>query len=551
MDRKHGIWFFLTLVMLIIVYLVAGTYYETDDEGLYKIAFHNAPTFTSFYLIHHALTKYIYIYLYQVNGHIPWYDILNYFFLLIAIYKISNILYREFFLMGKRENGWRMLCILISVSFFYWHFISFNYLRLAILLGATSAWDLGRYYLSGKRSYRIFIYNAALFFWAVNTRLEGAWLGAIISIPAQLIIYSAGIRKFTKVVMVLVALTIPVLALNYLRDSDKANESFVKREKYIFSMFEGQYANFSIPLNTPLDSIGTESIKRFFLVDQKGVSFDFLDAVFDRPVISWKNFADTQRNAYKLLYALQLSFIKGTLPFFLLIMLSLLCYKNRKSILAVAYAMYGLFLFSLIVWLLKAEPRVLEPGMNLLLFFLCVLFLKITPPLQLKRATLFLMFIIIGVTAAGFLTHQEPYQSLSEDSKEREIFIENLRHNLSDKTVFINNSYYHFALANPFCEYSPSITTQVISTDIPYINIPAQLTSFCGPTNYLQFLDCWQHIPNAVLVSDSGYVDFIKRYTKIVYNRNLIFTNIDSLIPNHFITPDGERKCNYYRLENK
>lgn len=551
MNKKQVISFSATLLMLIMLFLALGTYYETDDEGLYKIAFHNSAHLNEFYLLHHAFTKYIYILLYQVNGYIPWYDILNYFFLLIAIHKTSNILYREVFLLAEHENKWRMLCIVISVSLFYWHFISFNYLRLAILLGAVSSWGLAGYYFSDKRSYRVLIYNAALFFWALNTRLEGAWLGAIISMPALLIINSNAIKKFIKPCMALVILTLPVLAFNYIRDSDKANESFVKREKYIFSMFEGQYANFSIPINTRIDSIGIESIQRFFLVDQKGVSFNFLDAVFDRPVISWKNFSDTQRNSYKLLCAFYLTFTNGTLPFVLLIMLSLLFYKNRRFGLSAAYAIYGVLLFSLISWTLKPEPRMLEPGMHLLLFFLCILFFKTVKPQQLNRAIFISIFMITIVTGVGFLSHQEQYQSLSADSKERDQFIENLRHNLSGKTVFIDNSYYHFALANPFCEYGPSITSEVISTDIPYINVPAQLTSFCDPTDYFQFLVCWQHIPNAVLVSDSGYVDFIKRYTQEVYNLKLTFTNIDSLIPNRFIKTDGEWKCNYYRLEKK
>lgn len=544
----------ITLLLAILTVLLLGPFYETDDEGLYKIVFHHLNELQNYYLLHHTFTKFLYGFLYNVSATFPWYDCLNYGAFMVAIFNLQKIFNDDVMPLEDDKPGKLLLTLLFTIALFYWHLVSFNYLRLTLLLAGSSTYLLMKYLLTQKKISAGVIYQIVLLFLAANTRIEGALFAILITAPVPLMLYGKSqFKKIAATLSIIIIIILPVLIADKVRDSKPEYAESVAREKYIYNMFEGMYINANVQLSNGLDSLRMEAVQRFFIADAEGVPLTFLKKLFNREVISISNLIDYKRNFGKVKAVIVLLFSKALLGFILLTLVYFVAKHRLLPILTLLYVTAVIMLLMAIGWMFKPEVRLIEPSTGLvLLFVLALLTNKIKNGKHYNNYELGSMLTVLLLFT---LVVQRPtYLYIKEDAENRGRFMEELKADFKDNYLYLDAFYYHYALSLPFQEFPFGTNIKLVTIDIPYINIPWQTYNVCPSKNYESFLKCWKKNPSAVYISGEEHVDFIKRYAKVIYGMDMRFTK-SSKQPaawarnNQIEKTDPEKLYHYYYLE--
>ncbi|HXA00338.1 MAG TPA: hypothetical protein VNW99_00015, partial [Cytophagaceae bacterium] len=185
MKRFPFICFYLSIFLFFLTWLIAGFYYETNDDFAmdYSLRGLVGPPISNFYICLNGISE-VFARLYKLFPGSPFYSAILYLFLLVSVVNIFSLL-------DKVISGlvlWKKICLLIL--FYYLVLLEnvmyFNFTRVAILLCASSLLQIYYVVVEKKGFVRMLLYTLLLFIGAL-IRGEAFYLSCLIVLPGILL----------------------------------------------------------------------------------------------------------------------------------------------------------------------------------------------------------------------------------------------------------------------------------------------------------------------------------------------------------------------------
>jgi hypothetical protein len=520
-KRTSLLFFLLSFILFVLTRFIAGSYYETNDDFAmdYSIRGLMGLPVSNFYICLNGISE-VFALLYKFIPGFPVYPAVLYFFLLISVISIFSLLDKGMpGLSFRKKSG---LMILFYYFFLLENVMYFNFTRVAILLCASSLLQI-YFQLLHKSGYaRVFIY-AALLFIGTLIRGEAFYLSCLMVLPGILLMeyYRDGkpSKAFFQLLFAGFFLGIAFHVLKYFMD-EPAVTAYINLTTYVTDYHVIDKSK----IIAAKDQLYYEGIYQWFFADGNIFSF-----------IRFKTFVDQKSyglfyfNINKIIFSLsELSYTLIHNYFvFLCLNAGLIFYfifsEAAKKYLLILLNIYIWLLLILIVILLKVEDRVLSPALVAYTMLNVMIVFKHPVKFPFKKSVITIAVLLLILYSVKVI-HRAQFSS--ERKEQNTMALQQIRE-VSAKNQYIVATIIgrYFTFLDPFKNYNCGLENKLIRLSGWLSVFPENHAMIKKAADKDSLEDLFRYCADNKIpfIAQEDELDFMKRYFKAFYNKDLRF----------------------------
>ena len=524
----------LFLFCLLFVYGLSKFSVYESYEVLYPTFFSGAVTqgvpINIWYFVSHFLLAEVYMKLYSLVPHVPWYEIVLFFYVTVSLFTIITTLLR------KNKDGSllsKMIPLVVSLILATEFVVVFQYTRVAFALGIASTLLL----LFGGKERKLTIWWSSFFFVVcLLTRHEVGvfiflmqWLSAILIAP----------KTVSRVALVLNSLFF-FFIMGYVAYDRLTTDDYLKQFEPELGYQLLDRGNI-VPLGTMTNAVDSAKYIAVtnLITDQKYTTIEFLRSLVAENAFFGINAELTQR-AINILSD-KLDHSMGLV----ILYLGLLLWLFRQYISDGRKAAVKLLLFNLAFWIIIFATTyfiILQYyTLDIMLVLLCFILLGGMDFSKIRKTYLVSGLAIAILTLGTFTLYskQQAYITrLTNDLEANKNFGLALKKKYPGKIIVPGNEQKKMILFSlrPYQmhDFSTFSKFYLFDADVIYIqdNYNAYLRKecSCNAKDYIEFMDYLASKKDSVrIISSPDRIDVIKYYCKVVRNKDYNIVPIDSI----------------------
>jgi hypothetical protein len=447
---------FLPLILFLLLFLIAGFYYEENDDVV--ISFLIRGIYTGEVVNISEFFPYLYgwstvlVWLYQALPAMPWHGILMYLCLLL-----STILVFKFLIYSlqcfKDFSLYIVSAFLTAFFVFIWadHLLNLSFARVSILLTSSALLLFIPIYEQNKRNkpyYYLAVY--CVLFIGFCIRPSTALFGLLIVAPCFFFIKNKQDKFWKRFIPVCVSFLIIAVFFIYINHSQTLIEKDI-RQKDVFLAGFLDFGIYQFDPQSKADILTLNAIKNWFFADNDLIDYSFFNRTFELDldyIISEagprkiKKFLHSSPRNHFLFYIVNLILVFQVIFFQKLV-------RKRWIILYQLYFWGMVFFF---VFFLKFPDRVAVSFYSLYTLVNIYLFSNYCKPENLK----FLLQIKLLIALTLLFESYKLFIKVS-NKKEEAIYDEKTNENINkrykDKILVSSALHWHFKGLSPFINY--------------------------------------------------------------------------------------------------